>query len=100
MFYALDSPTILYSNGLVLSVLLHVFCLISLIDFMLECVYPYLCFIIAKYNLYFQKQNLTPHMFKALVENKEDFVRLFLDNGVEMRRFLTGRNLRDLYKEV
>ena len=50
--------------------------------------------------LYFQKRDLMPYMFKALVENKADFVRLFLDNGVDMQRFLTKQNLRDLYEKV
>ena len=43
---------------------------------------------------------LNDALFVALVHNKMDFVRLFIDNGVELKRFLTIRRLRNLYSEV
>ena len=39
-------------------------------------------------------------MFTALVQDRTDFVQLFLDNGVDLKRFLTIRRLRDLYDDV
>lgn len=39
-------------------------------------------------------------MFTALVQDRVDFVQLFLDNGVNLSKFLTVRRLRDLYSDV
>ena len=39
-------------------------------------------------------------MFTALVQDRVDFVQLFLDNGVDPKRFLTIVRLRDLYDDV
>lgn len=47
-----------------------------------------------------QKMNLYDAMFTALVQDRADFVQLFLDNGVDLKRFLTIRRLRDLYDDV
>uniref|UniRef100_A0A914UJE4 G-protein coupled receptors family 1 profile domain-containing protein n=1 Tax=Plectus sambesii TaxID=2011161 RepID=A0A914UJE4_9BILA len=37
-------------------------------------------------------------MFDALMQGKQQFVQLFIDNGVQLNRFLTIRRLRDLYR--
>ncbi|XP_064629774.1 transient receptor potential cation channel subfamily M member-like 2 [Lineus longissimus] len=49
-----------------------------------------------------QWQHLRLHnaMFTALVQDRVDFVQLFLDMGVELKRFLTVARLRDLYYKV
>ena len=39
-------------------------------------------------------------MFTALVQDRADFVQLFLDNGVSLKKFLTIHRLRDLYDDV
>lgn len=39
-------------------------------------------------------------MKEALVENKVDFVRLLLQNGMVMKEYLTVPRLRDLYNLV
>ena len=39
-------------------------------------------------------------LFTALLQDKMDFVQLFIDNGVDLKRFLTYRRLRDLYDDV
>lgn len=39
-------------------------------------------------------------MQKALIENKPDFVQLFLDSGVKFDNYLTVGRLEDLYKGV
>ena len=39
-------------------------------------------------------------MQTALVENKVDFVQLFIDSGVKLKSFLTVGRLEDLYQEV
>jgi hypothetical protein len=39
-------------------------------------------------------------MQEALVTDKADFVQLFLDNGVNLKRFLTVRTLWHIYSEV
>ena len=39
-------------------------------------------------------------MFTALVQDRVDFVQLFMDNGVDLKRFLTVQRLRDLYDDV
>ena len=44
--------------------------------------------------------NLHSAMATALVQNRVDFVKLFLDSGVSLSRFLTIRRLRDLYDDV
>ncbi|XP_064619886.1 transient receptor potential cation channel subfamily M member-like 2 [Lineus longissimus] len=47
-----------------------------------------------------QTNKLYDAMFIALVQNRVDFVQLFLDVGVEMRKFVSVRRLRDLYHKV
>lgn len=39
-------------------------------------------------------------MLEALVQNKVDFVELLLEKGVNMSKFLTIRNLEELYNTV
>lgn len=39
-------------------------------------------------------------MFEALVQDRADFVQLFIDSGVNFKKFLTIRRLRDLYEKV
>ena len=39
-------------------------------------------------------------MLKALVDDKKDFVRLFLDKGVTLEEFLTDERQWALYKNV
>ena len=39
-------------------------------------------------------------MHTALLENKLDFVQLFLENGVSLKDFLTAKELLLLYNEV
>ena len=48
----------------------------------------------------FQQAVLYDAMFTALVQNRADFVQLFLDNGVDLKRFLTTRTLWNLYCNV
>ncbi|KAK7112164.1 hypothetical protein V1264_011657 [Littorina saxatilis] len=44
-----------------------------------------------------QQAELYNAMFTALVQNRADFVQLFLDNGVDLKRFLTTKTLWNLY---
>ena len=39
-------------------------------------------------------------MFEALCQNKVDFVKLFLEYGVNLKKFLTIKRLEDLYNYV
>lgn len=39
-------------------------------------------------------------MMDALVNNRVEFVKLLLENGVSMSRFLTTTRLEELYKAV
>ncbi|XP_051998213.1 transient receptor potential cation channel subfamily M member 5-like isoform X2 [Xyrauchen texanus] len=45
-------------------------------------------------------QDLEEVMMEALINDKPDFVRLFVDNGVNMNRFLTYGRLQELYSSV
>jgi hypothetical protein len=36
-------------------------------------------------------------MFRALIENRVEFVKLLLEHGVSMDKFLTLKRLEDLY---
>jgi hypothetical protein len=47
-----------------------------------------------------QKVDLGAVMQKALIENKVEFVQLFLDSGVKLSKFLTVGRLEDLYQGV
>ena len=47
-----------------------------------------------------QPEDLDKAMVDALVEDKEDFVTLFLDQGMELKEFLTVENLYGLYDKV
>ncbi|CAL1535900.1 unnamed protein product [Lymnaea stagnalis] len=42
-------------------------------------------------------KDLYDAMFTALVQDRADFVQLFLDNGVDLRKFLTVKTLWNLY---
>ena len=44
--------------------------------------------------------DLESAMQKALVENKVDFVQLFIDGEVKLKSLLTVGRLEDLYQEV
>ncbi len=39
-------------------------------------------------------------MFDALAQDKVDFVKLYLEYGVNMQRFLNFKRLQDLYNYV
>ena len=39
-------------------------------------------------------------LFDALLQDKIDFVQLLIDNGVELKRFLTAERLEMLYRNV
>ncbi len=39
-------------------------------------------------------------MFEALVQDRVDFVQLFIDSGVNFKKFLSVRRCRDLYDKV
>lgn len=45
-------------------------------------------------------KDLYDAMFVALVQDKPDFVQLFLDNGVELKKFLNIKTLWKLYLSV
>ncbi|XP_052006330.1 transient receptor potential cation channel subfamily M member 5-like [Xyrauchen texanus] len=45
-------------------------------------------------------QDLEEVMMEALINDKPDFVRLFVDNGVNMNEFLTYGRLQELYSSV
>ena len=47
-----------------------------------------------------QSLDLDTAMFEALVQDRADFVQLFVDSGVNFKKFLTVRRLRDLYDKV
>lgn len=47
-----------------------------------------------------QKVDLGAVMQKALIEDKVEFVQLFLDSGVKLNKFLTVGQLEDLYQGV
>lgn len=48
----------------------------------------------------FQACDLEEVMMDALINDKPDFVRLFVDNGVNLGEFLTYGRLQDLYWSV
>lgn len=43
------------------------------------------------------KGSLEAALFRALIENKVEFVKLLLEQGVSMSKFLTLKRLEDLY---
>lgn len=45
-------------------------------------------------------KSLEDAMMDALVNNRVEFVKLLLENGVSMSRFLTTTRLEELYKAV
>jgi len=47
-----------------------------------------------------QDMKLNDAMMTALIQNRTDFVRLFMDNGVELKDFLDIKNLWNLYANV
>ncbi|CAL1535901.1 unnamed protein product [Lymnaea stagnalis] len=46
-----------------------------------------------------QTEYLHEAMLTALVQDKPEFVQLFLDNGVDLKEFLTVKHLMELYKQ-
>ena len=50
--------------------------------------------------LNFQSGSLNDLMFTAIVNDKIDFVKIFLENGCNMSEFLTYRRLIKLYNQV
>ncbi len=48
----------------------------------------------------FKKKVLQEKMFNALIEDNVDFVKLFLEYGVNLQKFLTFKRLQDLYNTV
>lgn len=44
--------------------------------------------------------DLEKMMTTALVDNKVDFVRLFLQNGINLKTYLTHEKLLDLYRQT
>ena len=59
-----------------------------------------LCGLAANRSCFSQKVDLGSVMQKALIENKVEFVQLFLDSGVKLSKFLTIGRLEDLYRGV
>ncbi|XP_048256759.1 transient receptor potential cation channel subfamily M member 2-like isoform X1 [Haliotis rufescens] len=49
---------------------------------------------------YWQKINLYDAMVTALVQDRTDFVQLFIDNGLDIKRFLTVKTLWNLYANM
>lgn len=52
---------------------------------------------ICKYFVCFQSADLQDVMFIALIKDRPKFVRLFLENGLNLRKFLTHEVLTELY---
>jgi hypothetical protein len=52
------------------------------------------------YSFLFQEESLIPVMMEALINDKVDFVKLLLENGVCMHSFLTVNRLEELYNIV
>ena len=50
--------------------------------------------------LILQSGDLHNPMMTALLDEKSDFVRLFLENGVSLGEFLNGERLMMLYRSV
>lgn len=60
---------------------------------------------IARSDIFMANQNLNPHllynaMMEALALDRVDFVKLLLENGVSMKKFLTINRLEQLYNMV
>ncbi|KAL5018961.1 hypothetical protein ScPMuIL_004683 [Solemya velum] len=55
---------------------------------------------IAANRMHWKKLNLYHAMFTALVQDRVDFVQLFIENGVDLRDFLTKETLWNLYANV
>ncbi len=60
---------------------------------------------IARSDIFVLGQEWPPHtlqnaMMEALIYDRVDFVRLLLENGVSMQKFLTIRRLEELYNTV
>ncbi|KAI7814824.1 putative transient receptor potential cation channel subfamily M member 5 [Triplophysa rosa] len=51
-------------------------------------------------DIQWSAQDLEDVMMEALMNDKPDFVRLFVDNGVNMNKFLTYGRLQELYCSV
>ncbi|XP_046584536.1 transient receptor potential cation channel subfamily M member 2-like [Haliotis rubra] len=49
---------------------------------------------------HWQKINLYDAMVTALVQDRTDFVQLFIDNGLDIKRFLTVKTLWNLYANM
>lgn len=50
--------------------------------------------------MFFKKQTLEEKMFDALSQDKVDFVKLLLEYGVNLQKFLTFKRIQDLYNCV
>ena len=50
--------------------------------------------------IFWQPGSLDPFIMQALMQNQVDFLRLFLEQGVIMKDFLTVSRLRRLYNSV
>ena len=48
----------------------------------------------------FQNISLYDAMFTALVQDRTDFVQLFMENGVSLKKFLSIETLWNLYANV
>lgn len=60
---------------------------------------------IARSDIFVANQNWNPHllynaMMEALALDRVDFVKLLLENGVSMKKFLTINRLEQLYNMV
>lgn len=51
-------------------------------------------------NINIQKEILEEKMFDALCQDKVEFVKLYLEYGVNLQKFLTFRRVQDLYNCV
>lgn len=47
-----------------------------------------------------QEDVLNQVLFDALVQDKDEFVLLMVDSGIDLKRFLTNRRLGELYETV
>ena len=52
------------------------------------------------YIFFLKKEILEEKMFEALSQDKVDFVKLLLEYGVNLKKFLTFKRLQDLYNFV
>ncbi len=60
----------------------------------------YYNFILIILYFFLKKEILEEKMFEALSQDKVDFVKLLLEYGVKLKKFLTFKRLQDLYNFV